>query len=104
MRAGDVAASTRLGPTVVTGVASTGDTLEVLQGAAHAGSNVCIGYVNSHGVASKRIVRPVSVDGGILEGFDHSAGTADTGRADTRAGTLWRFPLHRIISAAVLPD
>ena len=97
MRAGDVAASTRLGPTVVADVASTGDTLEVLQGAAHAGSNVCIGYVNSHGVASKRIVRPVSVGGGVLEGFDRSA-------PDTRAGTLWRFPLHRIISAAVVPD
>jgi predicted DNA-binding transcriptional regulator YafY len=71
---------------------STGATLELLQDAAHAGNNVCIGYVDSHGVASRRIVRPVSVGGGVLEGIDH------------RADELRRFPLHRITSAAVLPD
>jgi predicted DNA-binding transcriptional regulator YafY len=71
---------------------SSGDTLEVLQGAAHAGTSVCIGYVDSHGVASKRIVRPVSVGGGVLEGFD---GLTDE---------LRRLPLHRITSATVMPE
>ncbi|MGH4004859.1 MAG: helicase-associated domain-containing protein [Pseudonocardiaceae bacterium] len=92
IRAGDAAATTRRGPAVVTGGVSTGDTLELLQGAAHAGSNVWIGYVDSHGVASRRIVRPVSVGGGVLEGFDRSR------------GELRRFPLHRITSAAVTQD
>jgi predicted DNA-binding transcriptional regulator YafY len=92
VRAGDAAATTPRGPAVGNGAVSTGDTLELLQGAAHAGSNVCIGYVDSHGIASKRIVRPVSVGGGILEGFDRSA------------DELRRFPLHRITSAAVMYD
>jgi hypothetical protein len=92
IRAGDAAATTPRGPAMVTGGVSTGDTLELLQGAADAGSNVWIGYVDSHGVASKRIVRPVSVGGGVLEGFDRSR------------GELRRFPLHRITSAAVTQD
>ncbi|MEO7193962.1 MAG: helicase-associated domain-containing protein [Pseudonocardiaceae bacterium] len=92
MRAGDAVATTPRGPAVLSGVASTGATLRLLQGAAHAGSNVCIGFVDSHGVSSRRIVRPVSVGGGVLEGFDRSA------------DELRRFPLHRITSAAVLHD
>ncbi|HEX2290217.1 MAG TPA: helicase-associated domain-containing protein, partial [Pseudonocardiaceae bacterium] len=92
VRAGDAAANTPRGPALVTAGTSTGNTLELLQGAADAGSNVWIGYVDSHGVASKRIVRPVSVGGGVLEGFDRSR------------GELRRFPLHRITSAAVTQD
>ena len=92
VRAGDAAANTPRGPALVISGTSTGDTLELLQGAADAGSNVWIGYVDSHGVASKRIVRPVSVGGGVLEGFDRSR------------GELRRFPLHRITSAAVTQD
>ncbi len=92
VRAGDATSITPRGPAVANAAASTGDTLELLQGAAHAGSNVCIGFVDSHGVASRRIVRPVSVGGGVLEGFDRSA------------DELRRFPLHRITSAAVMQD
>ncbi|MGH3936290.1 MAG: helicase-associated domain-containing protein, partial [Pseudonocardiaceae bacterium] len=92
IRAGDAAARIPRGPEVITDGASTGDTLELLQGAAHTGSNVWIGYVDSRGVASRRIVRPVSVGGGVLEGFDRSR------------GELRRFPLHRITSAAVTLD
>ncbi|HVE96449.1 MAG TPA: helicase-associated domain-containing protein [Pseudonocardiaceae bacterium] len=92
IRAGDAAATTPRSPAVVTGGTSTGDTLELLQGAADAGNNVWIGYVDSHGVASRRIVRPVSLGGGVLEGFDRSR------------GELRRFPLHRITSAAVTQD
>ncbi|MGH3673452.1 MAG: helicase-associated domain-containing protein [Pseudonocardiaceae bacterium] len=96
VRAGDAAAHStstrRHGPTGIAGVGSTADTLELLQSAAHTGSNVCIGFVDSHGVASRRIVRPVSVGGGVLEGIDRSA------------DVLRRFPLHRITSAAVMPE
>lgn len=90
VRAGDAAASAPRGPVSTSNGMSTGATLQLLQGAATAGSSVRIGYVDSHGVASRRIVRPVSVGGGVLEGFDRSR------------GELRRFPLHRITSAAVV--
>jgi Helicase conserved C-terminal domain len=92
VRAGDAAAATPQRSASVEGVVSTGEKLELLQGAAHAGSSVCIGYVDSHGVARRRIVRPVSVGGGVLEGFDRCA------------DELRRFPLHRITSTTVMPD
>jgi hypothetical protein len=92
VRAGDTAATTPRGPAVINDAASTPATLELLLDAAHAGSNVCIGFVDSHGIARRRIVRPVSVGGGVLEGFDRSA------------DELRRFPLHRITSAAVMHD
>ena len=82
----NLAAGGSTGP--ITRGGSTGNTLKLLQGAAHAGTSVWIGYVDSHGVASRRIVRPVSVGGGVLEGFDRMG------------GELRRFPLHRITSAA----
>jgi hypothetical protein len=92
VRAGDTAASTSWRPAAGRQEVSTGATLELLQDAAHTGSSVCIGYVDSHGVATRRIVRPVSVGGGVLEGIDR------------RADELCRFPLHRITSAAVISD
>jgi hypothetical protein len=98
IRVGDAAAITPSGPAAVTGALSTGDTLDLLLGAAHAGSSVRIGYVDSHGVARRRIVRPVSIGGGMLEGFDVLEGP-DYSRSELR-----RFPLHRITSAAVMPD
>jgi hypothetical protein len=98
IRVGDAAAITPSGPAAVTGALSTGDTLDLLQGAAHAGSSVRIGYVDSHGVARRRIVRPISIGGGMLEGFDVLDGP-DRSRSELR-----RFPLHRITSAAVMPD
>jgi Helicase conserved C-terminal domain len=92
VRAGDAAAITPPGPGARTGPVSTATTLELLQDAAHAGSSVRIGYVDSHGVANRRIVRPVSVGGGMLEGIDRCA------------EELRRFPLHRITSAEVIAD
>ncbi|MGI9064433.1 MAG: helicase-associated domain-containing protein [Pseudonocardiaceae bacterium] len=92
IRAGDATASAPRGPALATRGRSTGATLDLLQGAATTGSSVWIGYVDSHGVASRRIVRPVSVGGGVLEGFDRSR------------GEVRRFPLHRITSAAVVRD
>ncbi|MFN2494546.1 MAG: helicase-associated domain-containing protein [Pseudonocardiaceae bacterium] len=89
IRAGDTVTAAPGGPArpAVNGMA-TRDTLELLQGAAHAGSSVRIGYVDTHGVASWRVVRPVSVGGGVLKGFDQ--------------GQLQHFPLHRITWAAPL--
>jgi hypothetical protein len=92
VRAGDAAASTLPGPGTRIGAVSTATTLELLQDAAHAGSSVRIGYVDSHGVAGRRIVRPVNVGGGMLEGIDRCA------------DELRRFPLHRITSAEVIAD
>ncbi|HEY6422633.1 MAG TPA: helicase-associated domain-containing protein [Pseudonocardiaceae bacterium] len=83
VRAGDAAGH---GPVQVTDGMSTGNTLELLERAAQAGSDVWIGFVDSHGVASRRIVRPVSVAAGMLEGIDCSR------------DELRRFPLHRITS------
>ena len=92
IQAGDAAAGAPRGPALATRGVSTGATLDLLQGAASTGSSVWIGYVDSHGVASRRIVRPVSVGGGMLEGFDRSH------------GEVRRFSLHRITSAAVVHD
>jgi hypothetical protein len=74
------------------GAVSTAATLALLQGAADTGSNVRIGYVDTHGVASRWIVRPVHVGGGVLEGIDRCA------------DELRRFPLHRITSAEVVDE
>lgn len=95
IRAGDAAASVRHGPAIRPGtadLASTAATMALLQGAARERRSVWIGYVDAYGVASRRIVEPVSVGGGVLEGFDHAH------------GGVRRFPLHRITSAAVLED
>jgi len=92
VRAGDAAALPPPGPGRRTAAVSTAATLELLQGAAHAGSSVRIGYVDSHGVANRRIVRPVNVGGGMLEGIDRGA------------DELRRFPLHRITSAELIAD
>ncbi|HEX4359953.1 MAG TPA: helicase-associated domain-containing protein [Pseudonocardia sp.] len=67
-------------------------TLDLLRGAAQQRRSVWIGYINSLGVASRRIVEPVSVGGGVLEGYDR------------QQGDLRRFMLHRITSAAVVED
>ncbi|MBO0874105.1 MAG: helicase-associated domain-containing protein, partial [Pseudonocardia sp.] len=67
-----------------------GHTLELLQAAARQRRSVWIGYVNSLGVASRRIVEPVHVGGGVLEGYDRAQ------------GDLRRFMLHRITSAVVV--
>jgi Helicase conserved C-terminal domain len=92
IRAGDAAASVRHGPTVGPDQSSTAATLALLQGAARQRRSVWIGYVDAYGVASRRIVEPVSVGGGVLEGYDHAH------------GSIRRFPLHRITSAAVVVD
>ncbi|GGM43509.1 hypothetical protein GCM10012275_13100 [Longimycelium tulufanense] len=93
IRAGDRAAAAPRGAAVRGGTpASTSATLALLRGAARDRRSVWIGFVDSHGVASQRIVEPVNVGGGVLEGFDQAQ------------GSVRRFPLHRITSAALVED
>ncbi|HVX45684.1 MAG TPA: helicase C-terminal domain-containing protein, partial [Mycobacteriales bacterium] len=71
---------------------TTAATLTVLQNAVRAGTAVWLGYVNAQGASSQRIVEPVQVGGGFLQGFDHK-------RQEVRT-----FALHRITSVAALED
>lgn len=85
LRSGDKAASARLSKP-----ASANDTFALLRSAARARRSVWIGYVDANGLATRCVVEPVSVGAGVLEGFDHTR------------GTLRRFMLHRITSAALV--
>ncbi|HET8641491.1 MAG TPA: helicase-associated domain-containing protein [Pseudonocardiaceae bacterium] len=88
VRAGDEAS--RIGTGAHRAPASADDTLALLRGAARARCNVWIGYVDANGVASRCVVEPIRVGAGVLEGLDHTR------------GTVRRFMLHRITSAAVV--
>ncbi len=93
LRAGDRAAATPRGAVVTTpgGLgAGPSATLELLQRAAKDGRSVWVGLVDAHGVASQRVVEPINVGAGVLEGYDHSY------------GEVRRYPLHRITSAALV--
>jgi hypothetical protein len=57
---------------------------------------VWIGYVDAHGTASQRVVRPLRVGGGVLEGVE------DDGEAN--GAPPLSFALHRITSVSVLAD
>ncbi|WP_199441148.1 helicase-associated domain-containing protein [Umezawaea beigongshangensis] len=95
VRAGDRAASTPRG-TRVSVPANLGSgpsaTLALLQRAAREQRGVLVGFVDSHGTAAERVVRPQIVGGGVLEGVDVSY------------GEVRRFPLHRITSVALVDD
>lgn len=95
VRAGDRAASSNRGVTVSLDAGAGADTtatMSLLQEAARRGRSVWIGFVDSRGVASQRIVEPIRIGGGILDGRDR---TLDQ---------IHRFPLHRITSAALLDE
>jgi hypothetical protein len=91
LRAGDLAASRRRGAAVVRqpggGGADTTATLALLSQAVQDQREVWIGFVDSRGTASQRVVRPARIGGGILEGTDNE-----------------RYPLHRITSAGLIED
>ncbi len=91
VRAGDRAASMATTDRVVAdGSRASGvATVAVLAQAAREHRSVWVGYVDAQGVASQRVVDPVSVGGGVLEGFDPGA------------AELRRFALHRITSVAL---
>ncbi|PRX50263.1 XPB/Ssl2-like helicase family protein [Prauserella shujinwangii] len=90
IRAGDRAATTRKGKSVrlpAGGGSDTSATLALLAEATRERREVWIGFVDAHGTASQRVVTPVRVGGGMLEGAGNE-----------------RYPLHRITSAALVED
>jgi hypothetical protein len=96
LRAGDRAGEGRRGRTVsvasAAGTTDTAATVSLLREAIERRRRVWIWFVDSHGTASQRIVEPARVGGGMLEGRDVSG------------GTVHRYPLHRITSAALVED
>ncbi|SKU97840.1 DNA-binding protein [Mycobacteroides abscessus subsp. abscessus] len=60
----------------------------LLQQSAKAQTSVLIGYVDPAGVASSRVVNPISVRGGQLSAFD------------TAAGRIRDFAIHRITAVS----
>jgi hypothetical protein len=91
IRAGDAALAARRTDPVrqVPGV-TTATTLEVLSRAVREGLPVWLGYVDAQGSGSQRVVQPVSLAGGFLQGFDE-------GRGESRT-----FAVHRITSVALV--
>jgi hypothetical protein len=67
-------------------------TLATLQEAIRQGSRVWIGYLDSQGHATSRILEPARMEGGYLTAYD-----------ETRA-TVHRFALHRITGVADYDD
>lgn len=94
LRAGDHAGSTRGGNAVTPerGRPSAAATLQLLRDAARRRRCVLLGFVDAHGVASRRVVEPTDVGGGILLGYDRGRGAEE------------QFPLHRITSVAFVED
>ncbi len=101
MRSGDTLAGMRPGAERRRGVQGNGDaapaspggstgTLASLQDAARNRQNVWIGYVDAHGVAGERVLAPMTIGGGVVEG------------RDALDGLIRRVPLHRITSVAVV--
>jgi predicted DNA-binding transcriptional regulator YafY len=69
---------------------TTASTLELLTRAVREGAPIWLGYVDAQGSGSQRIVQPVSLVGGFLQGFDE-------GRGENRT-----FAVHRITSVALV--
>ncbi|MFD0918931.1 helicase-associated domain-containing protein [Saccharopolyspora rosea] len=94
LRAGDRAGAARRGNAVSPerGRPSAEATLRLLRDAAQQRRSVWLGFVDTHGVRSQRVVRPVSVGGGVLQGVD------------TDSEEVGSFPLHRITSVAVVEE
>jgi len=83
IRAGDRVAQTRA-TTVPSEQLTPIGSLAALREAVETGRTVLIGYVDSHGTATERLVDPVRVDGGWLTARDH------------RADDVRQFAVHRI--------
>ena len=83
VRAGDRVARSRAGAVPSEQLTPIGS-LAALREAVETGQTVLIGYVDSHGTATERLVDPVRVDGGWLTARDH------------RADDVRQFAVHRI--------
>jgi hypothetical protein len=91
IRAGDAAlAARRLEPVRQVPGVTTAGTLELLSRAVRENLAVWLGYVDAQGSGSQRIIQPVSLVGGFLQGFDE-------GRGENRT-----FAVHRITSVALI--
>ena len=92
LRAGDRASiATRTTPFLArTPSNPTSETVEALVAASKNGGTIWIGYADTDGGVSNRIVDPTSISGGYLAAFDHGT------------GTLRRFAIHRITGVAEL--
>ncbi|AOW93374.1 DNA-binding protein [Rhodococcus sp. WMMA185] len=88
LRAGDLAASTKGSDSVRSDGSRAGSaaTVALLATAARERASVAIGYVDAQGIASHRVVEPVTVGGGQLDAFDPAS------------GSVRQFMLHRITS------
>jgi hypothetical protein len=91
IRAGDAALAARRGDAVrqIPGV-TTATTLELLSRAVREGVPVWLGYVDAQGSGSQRVVQPVSLVGGFLQGYDEA-------RSENRT-----FAVHRITTVALV--
>ncbi|MEJ5997324.1 helicase-associated domain-containing protein [Corynebacterium sp. H130] len=69
--------------------APASETLSILQAAARAGKTVTLGFVDKHGVAVHRVVRPVTVAAGLVDAIDATT------------GDVHRFQVHRITEVIV---
>lgn len=67
----------------------TSEALAILQASARAGRTVTLGFVDKQGVAVHRVVRPVTVSGGLVDAID------------TTTGDVHRFQVHRITEVIV---
>ena len=66
--------------------------LELLSRAVREGTPVWLGYVDAQGSGSQRVVQPVSLVGGFLQGYDERRGENRT------------FAVHRITSVALVDE
>jgi hypothetical protein len=90
LRAGDRAARSKRGATVrlpAGGGSDTSATMALLAQATREQREVWIGFVDAHGTATQRVITPLRVGSGVVEGDDNE-----------------RYPLHRITSAALVDD
>ena len=90
LRAGDRASvAARTAPSLArTPSNPTSETVEALVAASKNGGTIWIGYADTDGGVSNRIVEPASIASGQLTAFDHGT------------GTLRRFAIHRITGVA----
>jgi hypothetical protein len=85
MRSGETIAGLRRGAEAF----ANGSTVDLLRSAVVEGRTVWIGFVDRHGVRGERVLAPVSVGGGVVEGRGND-------------GAVLRLPLSHITSIALV--
>jgi hypothetical protein len=85
MRSGETLRGARQGAAAY----ANGSAVDLLRSAVVDRRTVWIGFVDGHGVQGERVIAPVSVGGGVVEGRGND-------------GAVHRLPLHRITSIALV--